>query len=76
MKALGASFVPFSAHTRMSGVDFEGRRIRKGAADAVREWVESQGGRVPAGSDGRWSTRCRAAARRRWWSPTARACSA
>ncbi len=47
IKALGAVFVPFSAHTRMSGVDFEGRQIRKGAADAVRGWVESRGGRVP-----------------------------
>jgi K+-transporting ATPase ATPase B chain len=47
LKALGAQFVPFSAHTRMSGVDFEGRVIRKGAADAVRQWVESQGGRLP-----------------------------
>ena len=48
LKSLGAKFVPFSAYTRMSGVDFEGRVIRKGAADAVRQWVESQGGRVPA----------------------------
>jgi len=42
----GAALVPFSAQTRMSGVDFKGRRIRKGAADAVRRWVEEQGGRV------------------------------
>jgi len=47
LKTLGAQFVPFSAHTRMSGVDFEGRLIRKGASDAVRQWVDSQGGRVP-----------------------------
>ena len=47
LKALGAQFVPFSAHTRMSGVDLEGRQIRKGAAEAVRAWVESRGGRVP-----------------------------
>jgi len=44
---LKATFVPFSAQTRMSGVDFEGRRIRKGAADAIHEWVQSQGGRFP-----------------------------
>jgi potassium-transporting ATPase ATP-binding subunit len=37
-------FVPFSAQTRMSGVDFDGRRIRKGAAEAVRGWVCGQGG--------------------------------
>ncbi|HVC12116.1 MAG TPA: potassium-transporting ATPase subunit KdpB [Burkholderiales bacterium] len=46
--ALGATFVPFSAHTRMSGVDLGERRIRKGAADAIRAWVEQQGGSFPA----------------------------
>jgi len=44
-----ARFVPFSAHTRMSGLDVNGRRIRKGAADAVCAWVRAQGGEVPAG---------------------------
>jgi K+-transporting ATPase ATPase B chain len=39
-----ASFVPFSAQTRMSGVDLDGRRIRKGASDNVKAWVISQGG--------------------------------
>src|SRR5476649_2015766 len=43
--ALGASFVPFSAQTRMSGADIGERRIRKGAADAVKAFVESQAGR-------------------------------
>jgi K+-transporting ATPase ATPase B chain len=39
----GASFVPFSAYTRMSGVDFaDGRKIRKGAPDSVRAWVAEQ----------------------------------
>ena len=47
--ALGASFVHFSAHTRMSGVDLEGHQIRKGAGDAIRGWVESKGGAFPAG---------------------------
>ncbi|MFA5844824.1 MAG: potassium-transporting ATPase subunit KdpB [Coriobacteriia bacterium] len=42
------SFVPFSASTRMSGVDVDGRCIRKGAADAVEAWVESVGGTPPA----------------------------
>ncbi len=41
-------FVPFSAATRMSGVDFAGRVIRKGASAAVKGWVESQGGTFPA----------------------------
>jgi K+-transporting ATPase ATPase B chain len=45
--ALGASFVAFSAHSRMSGVDLGGRQIRKGAAEAMRSWVETRGGRFP-----------------------------
>ena len=43
----GATLVPFTAQTRMSGVDLEGRLVRKGAADSVRRWVEEQGGQVP-----------------------------
>jgi potassium-transporting ATPase ATP-binding subunit len=42
---LGATFIPFSAQTRMSGVDLGTRQIRKGAADAIRAWVEGKGGR-------------------------------
>lgn len=41
---LGAIFVPFSAQSRMSGVDFEARTIRKGAVDAIRVHVEAGGG--------------------------------
>ncbi|GHJ38579.1 potassium-transporting ATPase subunit KdpB [Streptomyces sp. TS71-3] len=44
-------FVPFSATTRMSGLDTEGRQIRKGAADAVKRWVTEQGGSLPADLD-------------------------
>jgi K+-transporting ATPase ATPase B chain len=40
--------VPFSAQTRMSGVTYERRELRKGALDAVREWVAPQGGRIDA----------------------------
>ena len=40
----GASFVPFSAYTRMSGVDFDGTKIRKGAPDSISAWVREQGG--------------------------------
>ncbi len=43
----GAELVPFSAQTRMSGIDFGGRPIRKGAADSIRRWVEQAGGSVP-----------------------------
>ncbi len=46
-----ATFIPFSATTRMSGVDYDGRQLRKGAADAVKRFVEEQGGRPPARLD-------------------------
>ncbi|HEX6688614.1 MAG TPA: potassium-transporting ATPase subunit KdpB [Solirubrobacterales bacterium] len=42
------TFVPFSAETRMSGVDFNGTRLRKGAGDAIEVWVGDGGGRAPA----------------------------
>jgi K+-transporting ATPase ATPase B chain len=42
-----AQFVPFTAETRMSGVDFDGHRLRKGAGDAILAWVESEGGQAP-----------------------------
>ncbi len=45
--ALGASFVHFSAHTRMSGVDIGSRQIRKGAADAIVRHVEAMGRPFP-----------------------------
>ncbi|MDO9171946.1 MAG: potassium-transporting ATPase subunit KdpB [bacterium] len=48
LQSLGAVFVPFSAHTRMSGVDVDGRRIRKGAVDAVVRFVAGLGGAIPA----------------------------
>ena len=47
--ALNATLVPFSAHTRMSGVNLGDREIRKGAADAVEEYVKKQGGSFPSG---------------------------
>jgi K+-transporting ATPase ATPase B chain len=46
-EAQGASFVPFTAQTRMSGVDIAGRSIRKGATDAIVRLVEGQGGSFP-----------------------------
>jgi potassium-transporting ATPase ATP-binding subunit len=42
------AFVPFTAQTRMSGVDFNGTRLRKGAADAVIAFVQAEGGTPPA----------------------------
>jgi K+-transporting ATPase ATPase B chain len=48
----GAAFIEFSAQTRMSGVDLpDGRRIRKGAAEAIMNYVRQQGGRIPAGME-------------------------
>jgi potassium-transporting ATPase ATP-binding subunit len=47
IQGLGAKFIPFSAHTRMSGVDLDGRHIRKGAADAVEAYVKACGGEFP-----------------------------
>jgi K+-transporting ATPase ATPase B chain len=40
-------FVPFSAQTRMSGVDLDGRMIRKGAADAIEKFLQQNGGSLP-----------------------------
>ena len=47
LTSLGASFVHFSAHTRMSGVDIGQRQVRKGAADAIRRQVERLGQAFP-----------------------------
>ncbi len=49
IQAMGAKFVAFSAQTRMSGVDLNGREVRKGAADAIEGYVNRLGGSVPAG---------------------------
>jgi K+-transporting ATPase ATPase B chain len=42
-----AQFIPFSAYTRMSGVDMDGNRLRKGATDAIAQFVKDAGGKVP-----------------------------
>ncbi len=63
LRSLGATFVPFTAQTRMSGVNLDGRQIRKGAADAVEAYVEGLGRRDPLGGpdgggpdrQGRWN---------------------
>jgi len=47
VRALGAAFVPFSARTRMSGVNLATRKIRKGAVDAVEAFVRVEGGAFP-----------------------------
>ena len=47
LEELGAEFVPFTARSRMSGLNLNGRQIRKGAADAIAEFVAQQRGTVP-----------------------------
>ena len=47
MSQMSAEFVPFTAQTRMSGVDLDGHRLRKGAGDAVIALIQDEGGRVP-----------------------------
>ncbi|HEY5696006.1 MAG TPA: potassium-transporting ATPase subunit KdpB [Acidimicrobiales bacterium] len=46
-----AVLVPFTAQTRMSGLDLDGTSVRKGATDSVRRWVTDNGGAVPAALD-------------------------
>ncbi|WJM83817.1 potassium-transporting ATPase subunit KdpB [Dickeya chrysanthemi] len=48
LRDLDATFVPFSAQTRMSGVNIQGRTIRKGAVDALRRYIEANQGQFPA----------------------------
>jgi len=47
LASLNASFVPFSAMTRMSGVDLDGREIRKGAVDAIENYLKDKGAALP-----------------------------
>jgi K+-transporting ATPase ATPase B chain len=48
IRALKATFVPFTAQTRMSGVDLDGREIRKGAAESIEAYVKAAGASFPA----------------------------
>ena len=57
MAPMGAHFIPFSAQTRLSGIDVEGASIRKGAVDAVLAWVRAGGG--ISGSNGGVATAVR-----------------
>src|SRR5206468_2686269 len=49
---IGARFIPFSAETRMSGCDLDGRRIRKGAVDAIAAYVQEMGGTMGSQVEG------------------------
>ncbi len=76
VEKLGATFVAFTAQTRMSGVDLNGRQVRKGAADAIEAHVQA-GSAVPCLP--RFASRSTPSPRRaprRWWSPTTAECSA
>ena len=51
LSSLEATFIPFTANTRMSGVDFDSRVIRKGAPDSIKKYVVERGGVVPVEVD-------------------------
>jgi len=51
LSPMDATFVPFTAQTRMSGVDFNGTMIRKGAASAIKKFILDKGGIVPVEVD-------------------------
>ena len=67
--------MPFSAQTRMSGIDLDGREIRKGAADAIARYVKGRGGEALPELQAIVDRIARAAARR-WSSPNGRGRSA
>ncbi len=73
-RAARRAFVPFSAQTRMSGCDLDGRVIRKGAVDAIAKHVAVARRPRAAGGRARSRPRSRSPAARRSPSPTARAC--
>jgi potassium-transporting ATPase ATP-binding subunit len=52
VQGIGAKFIPFSAQTRMSGCDLDGRKIRKGAVDAILTYVGELGGTVSSRIEG------------------------
>ncbi len=49
---LEARFIPFTAQTRMSGIDYDGREVRKGAADAINKYLNGHGKNMPRELDG------------------------
>ncbi len=71
MASLHAKFVPFTAQTRMSGVDLDGRQLRKGAGDAIISFVGAEGGQPPGSCSPRL-TGSAARAAPRWPSPATR----
>ncbi len=75
VEEMGVKFIPFTARTRMSGVDVPGKQIRKGAADAIETFVRGKGGPFP-GALRKRLTRSLAKGARRSSSPRTTRCSA
>lgn len=73
LQSLQATFVPFTAQTRMSGINIDRRMIRKGSVDAIRRHVEANGGHFPADVDKQVEDVARQG-RHRWWSRKANTC--
>lgn len=67
---LDASFIPFTAQTRMSGINLGTRQIRKGSFDAISQYVKANGGEVPK-ELGAWWIRWPSRAPLLWWWPKA-----
>ncbi|STS89208.1 potassium-transporting ATPase subunit B [Klebsiella variicola] len=73
LQSLHATFVPFTAQTRMSGINIDQRMIRKGSVDAIRRHVEANGGHFPADVDKQVEEVARQGPHR-WWSPKGKRC--
>lgn len=66
VQSLHATFVPFTAQTRMSGINIQDRMIRKGSVDAIRRHIEANNGHFPS----KWIAWWKAwpvRGQRRWW---------
>lgn len=67
VQSLHATFVPFTAQSRMSGINIDNRMIRKGSVDAIRRHVEANGGHFPVDVDQKVDQVARQGPRRWWW---------
>lgn len=66
VQSLHATFVPFTAQTRMSGINIQDRMIRKGSVDAIRRHIEANNGHFPRKSTIWWKA-WRVRGQPRWW---------
>ncbi len=67
VQSLHATFVPFTAQTRMSGINIQDRMIRKGSVDAIRRHIEANNGHFPPEVDNLVESVARQGATRWWW---------